>query len=154
MNTLSRAITAQIFTQPDTYLILRKHWSRLINSDRKHELSAEHHLLYLALLGKDWRKTFTPVTNRRKRENGAFYGWGLFRALRMLHLKFYEEALLAPFEGIVTPEMLAQVRSLIAVHHLYSYSAEQFYAGRFPFEAYTLPEALLSDISNRNRDHA
>ena len=150
MNTLSRAITAQIFTHTDTYLILRKHWSRLINSDRKHGLSAEHHLLYLALLGKDWRKSFTPVTNRRKLENGAFYGWGLFRALRMLHLKFYEEALLAPFDGIVTPEMLAQVRSLIAVHNLYSYSVEQFNAGHFPFEAYTLPEVVSSNISDKN----
>jgi hypothetical protein len=150
MNTLSRAITAQIFTRTDTYLILRKHWSQLINSEQRHELSAGHHLLYMALLGKDWRKSFTPVSNRRKLENGAFYGWGLFRALRMLHLKFYEEALLAPFEGIVTPEMLAQVRSLIVVHKLYSYSAEQFKAGSFPFEAYTLPEALLSDISDKN----
>jgi hypothetical protein len=150
MNTLSRAITAQIFPHADTYLILRKHWSQLINSEQKHELSAGHHLLYLALLGKDWRKGFTPVTNRRKLENGAFYGWRLFRALRMLHLKFYEEALLAPFEGIVTPEMLAQVRRLISNHNLYSYSMEQFKAGSFPFEAYTLPEVVLSNISDKN----
>ena len=150
MNTLSRAITAQIFTHPDTYLLLRKHWSRLINSDRKQELSAAHHLLYLALLGKDWRKGFTPVTNWRKLENGAFYSWGLFRALQILHLKFHEETLLAPFEGIVTAEMLAQVRSLIPYRNSYSHSVEQFKAGTFPFEAYTLPKALLSNISDKN----
>jgi hypothetical protein len=150
MNTLPRAITAQIFTDIETYSILRKHWSRLMNSDRKHELSAAHHLLYLALLGKDWRRGFSPVTNRRKLENGAFQGWMLFRALTILHLKFHEAHLLAPFDGIVTPEMLAKVRSVIPPHQPYSYHREQFEAGRFPFEAYTLPDTLASSIAGKD----
>ncbi len=144
MNTLSRAMTAQILTHIDTYPLLRKHWSGLMNSERKHELSAAHHLLYLTLLGKDWRKSFTPPTNRRKLKNGAFQGWMLFRALHLLHSKFGEEQLLAPFDGIVTPQMLANVRKVIPCPDPCSYPIEQFEAGSFPFEAYTLPEALSS----------
>ena len=53
-----------------------------MNSDRKRDLAAEHHLLYLALLGKDWRAGFTPITNQRKLDNGAFHGWSaISRAL-------------------------------------------------------------------------
>jgi len=144
MNTLSRAITAQILTHTDTYPLLRKQWSGLMNSERKHELSAAHHLLYLALLGKDWRKSFTPPTNRRKLENGAFQGWMLFRALRLLQSKFGEEQLLTPFDGLVTPQMLANVRRVISHPNPYSHSKEQFEAGSFPFEAYTIPEASSS----------
>jgi hypothetical protein len=41
----------------------------LINSDRKHELTATQYLLYLAAYGKDWRRAFTLVTNRRQLDN-------------------------------------------------------------------------------------
>lgn len=140
MNTLPRAMTAQILTHVNTYPILQQHWRGLMNSGRKHDLSATHHLLYLALLGKDWRKSFTPVTNRRKLENGAFQSWMLFRAVYLLHSQFHEEQLLAPFDGIVTPQMLANVRRVISIHHPYSYRPEQFEAGNFPFDAYTISE--------------
>ncbi len=42
MNTLPRAITAQIFDSTESYAALRRHWSALINSDRKRELSVAH----------------------------------------------------------------------------------------------------------------
>ena len=141
MNTLSWALTAQILINVETYPLLRKHWRGLINSERKHELLAGHHLLYLALLGKDWRKSFTPPTNRRKLENGAHQGWILFRALRLLHSKSEEAQLLDPFDGLVTPQMLANLRRVISQSNPYSHRAEQFEGGCFPFEAYTLPEA-------------
>jgi hypothetical protein len=147
MNTLPRAIGAQILTHNDTYPLLRKHWSGLMNSERKHELSAAHHLLYLALLGKDWRQSFTPPTNRRKLDNGTFQGWMLFRALRLLHSKFSEAQLLAPFEGIVTPQMLANVRRIIPHPNPYSHAIEQFEAGTFPFEAYAIAEASPSQLT-------
>jgi hypothetical protein len=147
MKTLSRAITAQILTHCDTYSLLRKQWSKLINSERRHELSAAHHLFYLALLGKDWRKNFTPPTNLRKLENGAFQGWMLFRALHLLHSKFGEAQLLAPFDGIVTPQMLANVRKVLPHPNPYSHTIEQFRAGFFPFEAYAISE-VSSNHSN------
>jgi hypothetical protein len=74
MNTLSRTITSRFFIDPQNCTALRQQWSALINSDRKHELTTAHHLLYLAACGKDWRKAFTLASNRRKLENGAYVG--------------------------------------------------------------------------------
>ena len=148
MNTLSRAETAQTLIHPDTYLLLRNHWSRLMNSERKHDLSAAQHLLYLALMGKDWRKSFTPPSNRRKLDNGAFEGWMMFRVLRLLHSRFVEDQLLAPFDGLVTPAMLDNLRKLIPKANPYSYRIEQFAAGAFPFEAYITLEASSSHLAD------
>jgi hypothetical protein len=137
MNTLSRAITARFFPNSDSYNAFRKHWSALINSERKHELSAAHHLLYLALRGKDWRKAFTPPTNPRKVANGAFWGWGLFGVLYTIQIKSKEEELLAPFEGLITPQILEELRNFIPiVSNSYTYTPADFLHGNFPFDAY------------------
>lgn len=152
MNTLSRAITAQFFTTPESYKALQAHWSNLMRSEGKHELSAAHHLLYLALRGKDWRKAFTPITNLNKLNNGAFPDWGLFRALRSLHYGRQED-LLAPFEGLVTPEMLQLVRSLIP-SNAGKYRAEEFTRQSFPFEAYQVPQSLLESLKDRDTINA
>jgi hypothetical protein len=136
MNTLPRASTAQIFADLNTYQRLRRHWSDLMRSPRKHELTAAHHLLYLSLLGKDWRKGFTCVTNRRKLDNGAFNGWALFRALTTLHMSSRAAELLEPFDGIVTQAMLEHIRRLVPCLNVYHFRPEQFLGGGFPFEAY------------------
>ena len=154
MNTLPRAVTAQIFTGTESYAALRRHWSALMRCDRRHELSAAHHLLYLALIGKDWRKSFTPVSNRRKLDNGAFAGWQLFRVLMALHSPSHEPWLLAPFAGLVTPAMLQAVRSLVARQSSYIYQPEDFVAGSFPFDAYNVPEAWRSSAMAEGRRHA
>lgn len=138
MNILSRAITARFFPKPDSYNAFRKHWSAFINSERKHELSAAHHLLYLALIGKDWRKAFTPPTNPRKLDNGAFQGWEMFRALQTIQFKFREEELIAPFGGSITSEMLDELRDLLSNANPYSYKQPSFADGSFPFEAYSV----------------
>ena len=153
MNTLPRAVTAQFFTLAE-YSQLRERWSRLMNSGRRHELLAVHHLLYLALIGKDWRKGFTPATNPRKLANGAFQGWILFRSLNRLHTRSWEEQLLAPFDGIVTSQMLDKVRGLIPCHNSYSYRVEQFMAGSFPFDAYAVPQSLPGDAAGKDANHA
>ncbi len=110
-----------------------------MNSERKHELTASHHLLYLALLGKDWRKAFTPVTNSKKLANGAFPGWALFRAFMQLYSPFYEEQLLTPFQGIMTPEMLRAVRSYLPAPRPWDFTPEAFVPGSFPLDAYVSP---------------
>jgi hypothetical protein len=142
MNTLPRAVTAQFFDDPKTYWALRRHWSALMNSNRKHELSAAHHLLYLVLCGKDWRKGFTPITNRRKLDNGAFYDWGLFRALQTLRYRASDVGFLEPFGGLVTPAMAQAACQLLPVTNYYTYQSEQFRPGHFPFEAYAIQEGL------------
>jgi len=139
MNTLPRAITAKVLADPLIFHTLRRHWSELIRSSRKRELSAAHHLIYLSLIGKDWRRGFTCITNRRKLDNGAFYGWALFRALAALHTPAHESELLAPFDGLVTPPMLQQIRQLVPVQYASSYRPDQFTPISFPFEAYQAP---------------
>lgn len=142
MNTLSKAITAHFFASSDQYNALRAHWSTLMNSQRREELSAAHHLLYLALLGKDWRKSFAPITNQRKLQNGAFIGWEMFQAIHRLHSHRCEAWLLAPFEGIVTVLMLQLVRRLVTQQNPYAAKPEAFSNGSFPIEAYQQEAAL------------
>ncbi|HLY26861.1 MAG TPA: hypothetical protein VKQ72_11010 [Aggregatilineales bacterium] len=143
MNTLPRAITAQVLTDPATYNNLRLHWRKLMSSPRKHDLGAAHHLLYAILLGRDWRKGFTCITNRRKLDNGAFQGWMLFRAVAALHKPSAEAELLAPFDGLVTLTMLQHIRQIVPFQNVYHFQPDQFAARRFPFEAYSLVAPVL-----------
>jgi hypothetical protein len=152
MNTLSRAMTAQFFPDSAAYLALRRHWSPLVNSDRRHELTSAHHVLYLALLGKDWRRGFTPITNPRKLENGAYYGWALFHALRWVH-NSTATWLLAPFDGLVTPAMLEQVRQVLPRLSPYAYRPDAFVPGAFPFPAYTSFPAPLAALAEKEYAH-
>ena len=153
MNTLSRAITARFFPTLDSYNALRKHWSDLINSERKHELTAAHHLLYLALMGKDWRKAFTPLTNQRKLDNGAFWGWKLFLALFKVHSKFNETELLAPFEGVITPQMLQDLRGFLPSAYPSSFRPDEFTRTSFPFEAYSENNIMNSITPLKKEDN-
>jgi hypothetical protein len=139
MNTLSRAETAHFYADTAGYDALRQHWSALVNSERKHELTASHHVLYLALLGKDWRKAFTPITNSRKLANGAFEGWALFRAFMRLHSTLYEEDLLAPFDGLVTAQVLQAVRSYLPTPKPWDHASAAYRLGSFPLDAYVQP---------------
>lgn len=136
MNTLSRAITARFFTNPGEYCALRQHWSGLVNSARRHELTAAHHVLYLALLGKDWRKAFTPVANLRKLAGGAFTGWPIFSTFRKLQSEFHNEQLLAPFDGLVTVEMLHALRRYLPTPQPWDYKPEAYTSDSFPLDAY------------------
>ena len=137
MNTLSRAITARFFPDLNSYNALRKQWSDLINSERKHDLTAAHHLLYLSLMGKDWRKAFTPPTNQLKLENGAFWGWKMFKALEAIQRSSQEQELMVPFEGLITPQMLSEIRSLLPTDNPYTYKLADFADISFPFDAYS-----------------
>jgi hypothetical protein len=143
MNTLSKSITTNILNDPEAYSALRKRWSELVNSDRKHELSAAHHLLYLALCGKDWRKAFTPVTNNCKLENGAYWNWGLFHAMRIFHSRLHEGCLTEPFDGTVTPQILNQIRQIVPNAQPHKYHQDYFRSGTFPFDAYNVPETMI-----------
>ena len=152
MNTLSRAITARFFPNPDSFNALRKRWSDLINSESRHELTAAHHLLYLALMGKDWRKAFTPPTNPRKLNNGAFLGWRMFCAFQIIQLKFKEEGLLAPFAGLITSQMLGELRSLLPTGNPYTYKPADFAHGAFPFNAYSEKNNVSTMMQIKEQD--
>ena len=114
MNTLPRDITRSWFGSESDYTALTRHWSAAVRGTASRAaIGPEHHLLYLALRGRDWRRAFTPITNERKIDNGAFYDWGLHRALPAIHSEWEPDRLLAPFGGRVSREALARVRALL-----------------------------------------
>ena len=126
MNTLTKRETRSFFGSDEGYTALERHWRALVNSPVKKTLGPEHYLLYQALRGKDWRRGFTPITNRRKLENGAFYNWGLNHALRRLHSAWAEEKLLKPFAEVVGVETLQMMRAMLP-KHLDSFEVAQAY---------------------------
>ena len=138
MNTLSREITSPIFPNPQSYIQLQQHWSQLMCSERKHELSAAHHLLYLALMGKNWQRGFTPLTNQRRLANGAFWNWQLLKAMTLFHSTVHEVWLLAPFDGFVTVAMLHAIRPFVPTRREIVLKCEEFVDGRYPIPAYIL----------------
>jgi len=64
MKKLNKQITASFYKDPEGYVGLQEHWSRLMQ-DKTHRksLRTAHHLLYLILRGKNWQRAFAPVTN-------------------------------------------------------------------------------------------
>ncbi len=135
MNTLSKAQTSSLPGVASSAQ-LRAHWRALLQSPRRHTLTAVHHLIYQARLGRDWRRGFTPPTNARKLANGGFADWGLFRALHSLHHRRLEPNVLAPFDGLITAGTLEALRSLIPYRGSWQSRPEQYADGAFPFDAY------------------
>lgn len=135
MNMLSRQITASFFPSTSDYNTFRLHWSNLVNSERKHELKAVHHLAYLVFCGKDWRKAFTFPTNLNKINNG--YTPELYRALQQFFSIYQEHYVLDPFEGFVSNEALVRARSYLS--HVRVYSPKVDARGAYACDAYSTP---------------
>lgn len=116
MDTLPLSVWQKHFKDKDHYTDLRRRWSWLCsNSPDRPSLGPEHYLVYLALRGRDWRRAFTPITNQTKLNNGGLWDWGLWRAAVAVHSKYSQEVLLSVFDGLVTVEMLDQIRSMLPV---------------------------------------
>jgi hypothetical protein len=123
MNTLSKYITRHFFRDRDGYNRLQAHMNGLMHEDRrraavvrkarKHDngidpatvekprLTAAHHLLYLVLRGKDWRKAFAPITRPSTLANGATRWRAATIAIKQLHSEWHEALLLAPFAELL-----------------------------------------------------
>ncbi len=135
MNTLSRQLTASFFPSTSDFYIFRKHWSNLVNSDRKYELKAVHHLAYLVLCGKDWRKAFTFPTNSNKLNNG--YTPELYRALQQIGSIYQEPYVLTPFDGFVSKEAIVGARNYLS--HVLVSPPKVDASGTYNCTAYTIP---------------
>lgn len=147
MNTLNREQTAHLLGNPTAYAALRLLWRDLVTSERKHSLTAAHHLIYLALIGKDWRKAFHPVVNARKFLNGGHYNWGLFDAVHALQFAPAAD-LLAPFDGLLIIDHLFALRTFIPTFtHLYNYEPSSFANSAWPFDAY--PSTLQLPLTTK-----
>ena len=105
MNTLSKEFTLGKFfgEDPENYTKLRKQWSKMVNSDTKDELTMAHHILYLILIGKNWKKAVTLPTSKNKLANG--YKPHIIDVAERWNGTFTKNKILSAFEGVVTPEM-------------------------------------------------
>lgn len=124
MNKLNKNITLSLLGEGG-YEALRARWSELCNSDDRKKLNRTHHLLYVALMGRDWRKGFCkrdengnymlPITNANKLANGGDMNWGWSRARRGLSTTHKQEVsdILEPFVGLVTTEMICSIREML-----------------------------------------
>ena len=123
MNTLSKKITPFFFTEEtrnDCYNEVRKHWLAL-QRDPEKTLTLAHHILYAILRGKDWRKTFTPVTSEIKLANGAQSDRALHEALFCLNARMgvYED-----FAPLIDPQSCAiMVRAILQGRRASAYNA-------------------------------
>jgi len=124
LNTLSKSVTSTLWLKDGTpsYDAIRAAWRAAVHDPVTRPcLTAVHHLLYAALLGKDWRLGFGDVTNPRKIENGALWNTAYIRSLSAIRFAAYEgegaaAVLLAPFQGAVTGDMLRAVAAILPRH--------------------------------------
>lgn len=119
-NTLSRSVTASLWLQDATTLEAIRHaWRRAtVDPVIRARLGVSHYLLYAALRGRDWRKSFPPLLDARKIENGEIWHSARVRAVNTVRSAAHfgderAEALLEPFGGTVTLEMLRAVAAVL-----------------------------------------
>jgi hypothetical protein len=105
MNTLSKEFTLGTFfgEDPENYAKLRKQWSKMVNSDAKKELTMAHHILYLILIGKNWKKSVTLPTSKNKLENG--YKPHIIDVRERWNGTFTRNSILSAFDDVVTDDM-------------------------------------------------
>lgn len=60
MKTLGKQITSQWFNTPEDYQNLRRFWRKLM--ENREPLQAEFHMLYMILIGRDYRKGFKTAS--------------------------------------------------------------------------------------------
>jgi hypothetical protein len=105
MNTLSKTFTLGTFfnEDPENYVKLRKQWSKMVNSNTKDQLTMAHHIIYLILIGKNWKKAVTLPTNKNKVEN--HYKPHIDDVRERWNGTFTKQRIISAFEGTVTSEM-------------------------------------------------
>lgn len=115
MKTLNKRITAEFFRDESGYGALVCRWSALMQDrEQRKNLTCAHHLLYLILRGKNWLAALTPPTNRRKLDNGAYYGWIAHRAMAIVTRPFEPRDFLAPFADLLRDDVLDRIREVMA----------------------------------------
>lgn len=125
MNTLNKKITKLFFHEEirhDCYNEVRRVWAELQKNRKEYPLSLKHHILYAILRGKDWRKAFTPISNKVKLANGAGANTSLKNSLYQLqtHLNTFDD-----FSPLIDPKTCANlVRALLKERKDDAYNAE------------------------------
>lgn len=98
--------TGDMFTSKEHYLEFTaafKAWAKA-----KKPLDSQHFLLYAILRNRDWTKGWTLPENSGKLTE---HQYKLARAFNGIKSPYLQDYLLAPFDGTITTEMLARIRS-------------------------------------------
>lgn len=125
-NKLNSKITRAMYGSQTSYSAIQMAWSSYVQPTRDPEtgitkqphIDPEHIIIYMAAIGRDWRKAFTPPTNTLALENGAFCNWRLWWALYAIHASSTDKNipdnhLLEPFNGTISVDLLNKIRSII-----------------------------------------
>jgi hypothetical protein len=138
MNTLSRATTAQFFTDIDAFRHFQHIWRALARANST-ALRAEHHMLYAMLRGRDWRKGFAIPVNPNKVLNGALCMWSMRTAFAIIEFAGRDDHaatdVLAVFEGTLTNESLHALHQVLPSYRALTCNPADWRAG-YPFDAY------------------
>ena len=116
MNTLGKEITGTFFKDgQEGYQKLVAHWSAMMNDkEARKEVTAEAHMLYLALTGKDWRKGFVEATNANKVANGHnLYGGKVNQIVGRVKSNWHNAHFFKIFGDTINEEGLKKVRAYI-----------------------------------------
>ena len=146
MNRLSKNVTRRFFQNAEGFAELQSRWAALGAEDGRRAayarkarklqsgidasqtepttLRSEHHLLYSVLRGRDWRKGFSPCADQNRLNNGYARWAAATRAVLALHSSYREEALLAPFSGLLADDALASIRALVPKGEGYCWQAD------------------------------
>ena len=72
MKTLSKDVTSTFFIDDTGYQRLKEDWKGICHQPHP----AFIHIAYLILLGRDYRKACTPITNKKTLLGGGTHVWG------------------------------------------------------------------------------
>lgn len=116
MANLSNDIWHSYFDSKDHYVALRAKWSQLVNSEDKHQLSVEYHLLYAILRGRDWRKCFSfPVEHKGdyKSRNPFYPGGTIHNAFRNLSFPYCRRRIIQLCDNLINDKMIDKALSYV-----------------------------------------
>lgn len=114
MKTLSKEITLGRFfnEDPENYRKLREQWSKMVNSEKRVTLTLADHVIYLALIGKNWQKAITLPTNKNKVENHYKPKIKSFAERWEYNIGWQRNRVIEKFSGAITEEMYDALRAL------------------------------------------
>jgi hypothetical protein len=105
----NKEITRKFFKDDDGYLKMRKKWKELL--DKKEKLQFKDHIRYLMVLGKDYRKAISPITNKNKIDKPNYiYNWVPYNeSYKILHKGYYDPFWIH-FKDILVDNILEELK--------------------------------------------
>jgi hypothetical protein len=111
MNYTKRVFYPPVTGYSATSTAFRDRWCEILRSEMRHEFDAADHLMYLAMMGIDWRAAFSPISRLAKLKNGCRPYQAAAQALAIVHITYRDAEWIERFNGSLTQEMLTAMRA-------------------------------------------